>query len=356
MDVWMAASSQGNPYMDLLIDHVECEGAHVDEGIEPQGTIARRALRDGAPDVLHLHWLNVFFLRGDEWAETWQVARRTAGFLGLLRLLQAAGTTLVWTAHNLHNHERRHLWADTACHRGTARLADAVIAHSPRARHRVVETFELDDPDKVHVVPHGHYVGAYPDAVGSEEARRELSIGDGERVLLFFGRIRPYKNVPSLVRAYRRAAGTGRKTRLIVAGNPSSDELASEIRTAARGRGDVDLHLEFIEDERIQYYMRAADAVVLPYRDILTSGSAVLAMSFRRPVIAPHLGTLRDVLDEEGGVPYDPDRPGGLTEALEAALSADGAALEAMGRHNLDRAREWDWASVAERTMAAYGA
>ena len=33
-----------------------------------------------------------------------------------------------------------------------------------------------------------------------------------------------------------------------------------------------------VPDERIQVYMRGSDLVALPYRDILTSGAAVLAM------------------------------------------------------------------------------
>ncbi len=353
MDVWMAAYAQGNPYMDLLTDHVRRQGARVDEGIEPQGTIALRSLFKGPPDVLHLHWLNVFFLHGHWIAESLQVAGRTLGFIGTLRLLQMAGTRLVWTAHNLHNHEGRMPWADRACHRGVARLADAVIAHSPQAKRRVIEAFDLERPDKVHAVPHGHYLEAYPRNVSRDEARDSLDIDADERVLLFLGRIRPYKNIPTLVQAYRRAS-TGESSRLVVAGNPSGDEVEHGIREAVGNREDIDLHLRFIEDDRLQYFFKAADAVVLPYRDILTSGSAVLAMSFGRAVVAPHLGTLRDVLDEKGGFPYDPNRSEGLEEAIADVLEADANELEDMGEHNLERARQWDWTSVAERTMAAY--
>src|SRR5690606_36127483 len=37
-------------------------------------------------------------------------------------------------------------------------------------------------------------------------------------------------------------------------------------------------------------YFRAADLVVLPYREILNSGTALLALSFDRPVLLPEAG------------------------------------------------------------------
>src|SRR3546814_7330881 len=43
-----------------------------------------------------------------------------------------------------------------------------------------------------------------------------------------------------------------------------------------------------------------ADAVVLPYRDIVNSGSALLALSRFRPVIAPRLGSLIELQGQVG--------------------------------------------------------
>jgi len=53
-----------------------------------------------------------------------------------------------------------------------------------------------------------------------------------------------------------------------------------------------------------------ADAVVLPFRDILTSGSAILALSHGRPVIAPALGCLPGTLPSDATFLYDADAPG----------------------------------------------
>jgi glycosyltransferase involved in cell wall biosynthesis len=93
--------------------------------------------------------------------------------------------------------------------------------------------------------------------------------------------------------------------------------------------------------------------VVFPYRDILTSGAVILAMSFGRACIAPAIGCIVDVLDEHGAILYDPDRPDGLRQALASAMT-DGQRLQEMGAYNLQRARVWSWDGIAQQTAEVY--
>src|SRR3546814_15020768 len=67
----------------------------------------------------------------------------------------------------------------------------------------------------------------------------------------------------------------------------SSDLLTAELRQAAASAGNIHLQLEYLSDAEIERITDEADAVVLPYRDIVNSGSALLALSRFRPVIAP---------------------------------------------------------------------
>jgi len=99
--------------------------------------------------------------------------------------------------------------------------------------------------------------------------------------------------------------------------------------------------------------MNAADVVVLPYRHILSSGAALLAMSFGKPCIAPGIGCLADVLDASGAFLYDPKREAGLFESMQRAVEA-GDLLGRMGAHNRERVLQWTWARAAEATKALY--
>ena len=84
---------------------------------------------------------------------------------------------------------------------------------------------------------------------------------------------------------------------------------------------------------------------------MLTSGSAILAMTFGRPVIAPAIGCLPESLGSEGTILYDPSAPDGLEGALRQALTADLAALgEQAGAHAATLA----WGPIATRTAESY--
>ena len=109
----------------------------------------------------------------------------------------------------------------------------------------------------------------------------------------------------------------------------------------------IDLRLSFVPDDELPVLLAAADAVVLPFRDILTSGSAILAMSYGRAVIAPSLGCLPETLDPEAAILYDPLGPDALGRALEQALDAD---LEAMGAHARLLADHLAWRPIAAAT------
>ena len=113
------------------------------------------------------------------------------------------------------------------------------------------------------------------------------------------GHRRPGGGVP-------RAAGPG--ARLLIAGRPRGGASTTRLAAAAAADRRIRLPLRFVPDDELQVWLRAADVVVLPFRDILTSGSAILALSFGRPVVAPALGCLPETVPT-AGVLYDPDAP-----------------------------------------------
>ena len=77
-----------------------------------------------------------------------------------------------------------------------------------------------------------------------------------------------------------------------------------------------------VPDEELQLYFNACDLVALPFRQVLNSGSLLLAMSFGCPVVAPRLGSIPEVACPEGWFGYDAANPDGLRSALRAALAA----------------------------------
>jgi glycosyltransferase involved in cell wall biosynthesis len=233
-------------------------------------------------------------------------------------------------------------------------LADSVIVHCSAAAEALLRTLGVDDGsarDKVAIIPHGHYRGAYADEVSREEARARLDMPADARVISFVGWVRSYKGVWELFEAF--TALTEPNARLVIAGEAVDGAYAARLTAAAKGDQRVRLSLGFVPDDDLQLYLRAADVVAAPFLEIFTSGSVLLAMSFGRAVIAPRRGCVTDVLDEDGGILYDADDPQGLEGALRVAMSAD---LDAMGRHNAADLSRFDWSRVAEATLEVYRA
>ncbi len=272
-----------------------------------------------------------------------------------LRRLRAAGTPIVWTAHNLRNHEGRFPRLDRRVTAGAARLADAIVAHGEAARTAVARALGGELLGRIHVVPHAHYIDDYPNEIDRSAARRALGLDEGRFVFLFLGRVRAYKGVFELLDAFRDAP-LPPGTELVVAGKTTGDRERVRLKRRCKKAAGVTLHYGHVEDERLQEFFAAADVCVLPYRDVLTSGAAVLAMSFGKPIVAPAVGGLTEVLDDGGAWLVDPDRDGALGEALVAAAGTGPERLAAMGAHNRRRAEEWSPSRVAAMHAEVYEA
>jgi glycosyltransferase involved in cell wall biosynthesis len=351
--VWIGASAQGNPYLTRLNESIESKSRFELETVHPTHRIMRKALLDGAPNILHLHWLGMYFLPGEQPDSYVISSGRVAGFIQTLKWLKARGTRLVWTAHNLYNHEKRLFWLDRFCHHRVSELTDGIIAHSERAAEIVKSTYALGDETDVAVIPHGHYIDAYPEPPTSSSVRDRLGIPDDATLFLNFGRIRHYKNAVKLLETFREAQ-FGDEAHLIVAGNPRTEALKKQLH-AAKGRAD-NVHLldKFIPDRDVRGLFEAADVTVFPYETILTSGSAVLAMSLGCPVIAPKMGTVRDILAHQSELLYNPTQTeSGLLARLKE-VTADSGGLADIGEKNVEQAREWGWDRIGAKTTNFY--
>lgn len=163
---------------------------------------------------------------------------------------------------------------------------------------------------------------------GRQSARSGLGYGDDERVILFFGLVRPYKGVEDLIEAFREMPGD---CRLLLAGEcySGAEDLRKALEapgTASRARWDE----RFVPDSEVWAYFRAADLVVLPYRSATQSGVAQIALSFGRPMVLTRTGGLPELIEEgRTGFLAEPGSPESLAGAISRALDLPrGAEME----------------------------
>ncbi|MDQ2623134.1 MAG: glycosyltransferase family 4 protein [Actinomycetota bacterium] len=234
---------------------------------------------------------------------------------------------------------------------------DAVIAHSRGGAERLVEEVGLP-ADRVRVIPHGtfDYLTRQPEEMMLPP---ELGGQRGDRprgpVILFFGLMRPYKGIDTLLDACAALDPTAElPPELWIVGNPRMD--LTELRERAGNLGiDVRWVTRFIEDAEIPEIMRHADLLVLPYHDGEQSGVLYTGIAFGKAMIVSEVGGIGEVAREHGlarvVAPGDADD---LAAAL-TDLTADGAAREELAaRSAAAAAGPFSWSVIAGQTLDLY--
>jgi len=153
-----------------------------------------------------------------------------------------------------------------------------------------------------------------------------------------------------------------RNIRLIIAGKVKAghaDYWSGIHRDIALSsvRNRITEKVQFIPDEEVELYFKAADVLILPYTHIFQSGLPFLAYSFGLPVIASDVGALReDIIEGKTGLICAPRDPSDLAAKIEAYFSSDlYSELEARRQEIREFANEqYSWTRVAEITTSVY--
>lgn len=330
----------GNPYNALLYAAIE-----EFENVEVTEYNKHAALKQRF-DILHIHWPErMYSSPGYLLAMIYSIY-----WILLITILKLRGTRLVWTAHNLREHDirrpvlRRFMWF------WFTRQVDGVLVLSESSKSSLLAEYPPLSKVPVFVTPHGHYRDSYPNEISKAEARIRLGYTGEDTVISFVGTVKPYKNALSLIRAFMEIHEP--EFRLVVAGQVSEPALEKEIREVAQSDIRIMLNLEFIPDEDLQIFFRACDLIVFPYLSILNSGSAYMALSFDSPLLVPNMGSMQEIQTEFGAewvLTYDGDLDADtLYRATVAVTNRD--------ETKLTRPEFMSWQEIATATNQAYQA
>jgi glycosyltransferase involved in cell wall biosynthesis len=299
------------------------------------------------PRIFHVLWNNKF-----------ELFDRTL----LMLYYKFLGKKIVLTLHNV-NAGRRDS-KDTRLNRVTLRiqyrLADHLFVHTEKMKRELTEEFGVPRA-RVTVIPFGINNAVPSTDLTPGDAKHRLGIRRGERTILFFGNVAPYKGLEYLVAAFQQVLARRDAYRLIIAGTPKDCE--GYWKTVQQTIGDIAprervlLRAEFIPDEETELYFKAADVLVLPYRHIYQSGVLFLGYSFGLPVLAADVGSLKDdIVEGKTGFLFRPEDPVDLARTIEKYFASDLYANLAKRRQNIHdyAAERHSWDIVANVTRGVY--
>lgn len=164
-------------------------------------------------------------------------------------------------------------------------------------------------------VPHPIYT-IFGTPVEKMQARQRLGLAD-ERVLLFFGYVRPYKGLSVMLEAMKRFPPELNATLLVVGEFYDEKEKYLKQIEALGVQHRVSIVSDYVPNDTVGLYFSAADVVLLPYLSATQSGIAQIAYNFDKPVIATAVGGLAEVVrDGVTGFVVPPNDPDALARAV----------------------------------------
>ncbi len=339
---------KGNPYQRLLANSLSKEGVEVIfvSTFSLLG-LFKKLKNNWKPNALHIHWPHKYMISNSRISS---VIKSIIFIKGLL-ILKLFRVKIIWTVHNIISHESEFKNVELFFTNLLAKLCDKLIVHSKFASNEVNKFYKIKK-SKIRIIFHGNYIGQYENIISKEKARKILGVDLENIVFLSFGQIRKYKGLPNLVESFIQLSSVHKF--LLIAGKPSNIEIKEYLGKKCARNVNIIFIPEFIKDEKIQIYMNSADVIVLPYKSILTSGAIILAMSFKKPIIAPRIGCIKDTLDNKGNFLYDPNKKNGLLEAMEKALYLDKKVINEMGKYNYELIKRIKWSDIAKKTYNVY--
>jgi len=345
------------------------------------------------PELLNDPLVNFLNLRGDQRPEASRMAKALRVFSYYVRLIRYAVTArpklfhILWnnkfqffdrtllmlyyrmlrkkitfTVHNV-NAGKRDL-NDSFLNRLSLRiqynLCDHIFVHTERMKSELGSDFCIAE-SKVCVVPFGINNTVPDTALSIAEAKRQLGISGGDRTLLFFGNIAPYKGLEYLISAFSELSNKDRSYRLIIAGKPKGSEgywkQIHQVIARSRIRDRVIERIDYIPDEETELFFKAADVLILPYTRVFQSGVLFLGYSFGLPAIASDVGTLKEeIIEGQTGFVFKPQDSFDLAKTIRRYFTSElFSGLDSWRPQIKEYANERNsWNKVAEITTAVY--
>ncbi len=287
-------------------------------------------LKQAAPRAVVIKYWIPFFAPGF-WGVTWLLRHRT-------------DIRVIYLLDNVIPHEKYPLGLFLT--RRALRQGHGFIAQSDQVRQDLFTVLPQTDPDTVLTCPHPVYDFGEPGRPRKTraEARAALGLPVAQKLVLFFGFIKPYKGVAHLIDAAAPLqAEFGDDLRILIVGDIYGEKQPYLDRIAASaGRDILQLVDGFVPDETVEDYFLAADLAVLPYVSATQSGIVQIAYNYDLPVVTTDVGGLPEVVHH--------DRTGYIVPAEDSAALA--AAITRFFR--TERAAEFTAAVAVEKAKYSW--
>ncbi len=233
-------------------------------------------------------------------------------------------------------------WLRTQCNR-----ASAIITVSAHSRNDIIDLMNVT-PEKLHVIYNG--VKRHPETVNEKDIIRKYGLF--ENVILYLGRVAPYKNVVSLVNAFSILVKSKVNAVLMIAGAPDSRYPAVAMRVKQLGLEQKVIFTDQINDAELASIFAVSSVFVFPSLYEGFGLPPLEAMTYGVPVVSSNKTCLPEVLGNAAFF-VDPTDPSEIADAILQVLQNNKLRNDLINK-GLERAKMFTWEKAAEEHLKLY--
>ena len=229
-----------------------------------------------------------------------------------------------------------------------ARNCHHIIATTEKERDGLIRHYGAS-PERISVIPCGVNLDLFQPK-DREMAKQQLGF-DGNKVILYVGRIEPLKGIDRLLRAITYLQNNHGLRVVIIGGDEHSRDEMERLQKLSRS-----LHIEdsvtflgLIKHEKLPCFYSAATACVIPSHYESFGMVALESMACGTPIVATDVGDLKSIIHQgETGYVVIDDAPSGLADKIALLLSSSEVKSTLSIRASVAR---FGWPNIAQQII-----
>ena len=226
--------------------------------------------------------------------------------------------------------------------------SDAIVVHNNFSKHYLMPKIDPKIHGKLHVIKHGSFVDLPDKNINFKKARKLLKFDAEKKYILFFGRLKSTKRLDLLLRAM---PNIDPSIQLIIAGHSGKEDFIKykEIIEELNLSGRLILDINYISEEKREWYFKAANCMVLPYDVIFQSGVLLMSLSYGLPVVATKIPPFEEIIqNRSSGLLFEKGNATDLAKQINLLMKDDCLRKEMPKKAVNHMQKQFSWDDIAK--------
>ena len=274
-----------------------------------------------------------------------------------LQLFKRNGFKIITTIHDVEDFQKYGTKINAGKYAKFEKLIDHIIVHSDFAKTSLEKYFNKFPASHIHKLPHGDSDFLYSANCTVNQAREKLNLPTNKQLILFFGQIKKVKGLDVLLKAFAMLRNQNPNVQLVIAGPTYKVEEDDYLNIIRQNKMEADciLRLEYIPNQLIPYYFKAADIVALPYRKIYSSGVLIRSLDYGAALVASDLDVFKDIIiDGENGILFQTENAEDLSNKIIMLLADKSLQQKIRAAAKKTADERFSWKLIGEKVKAIY--